>query len=59
MYMSPSPPHGTRAYANGYGPKTIRKVTNIYRRGGLGEVGATSFDCGFQLERPFLMKYCL
>jgi hypothetical protein len=32
-----------RVYANGYRLKIIRMVTNDNWRGGLGEVGATSF----------------
>jgi hypothetical protein len=31
--MSPSPHHDAYVYANGYGLKIIRQVTNIYRRG--------------------------
>jgi hypothetical protein len=33
VYMSPSPHHDAYVYANGYGLKIIRQVTNIYRRG--------------------------
>jgi len=46
VYMSPSPHHDAYVYANGYGLKIIRQVTNLKKTGGLGEVGATSFWCG-------------